>query len=197
LARINLLNWFNNGLLARLLHGPIQNSLHASVIRLKDAQSNISIEKILEDLRQRILDVTHQLGESPTHHSLREQLNDIGLVWQSISNVSFTLDHQAEERLKLDIPASAIMSDLALEVCSNAIRHGGAQNVSLYISSNAREIKLTVEDDGKPREPGKSVGVGSRFVDTCSTSWKYKRVGSKNRLVVGIPSEALNAAVTS
>ncbi len=198
LARINLLNWFNNGLLARLLHGPIQNSLHASVIRLKDANSQISIEKILEDLRQRILDATSQLSDPASNpHELRLQLQDIGSVWQSICNVTFVLDKNAEIRLHHDLPAAAIMSDLALEVCSNAIRHGGAKNVSLHITSHAREIKLTVEDDGKPREPGKSVGVGSRFVDTCSTSWKYRRAGSKNRLVVGIPSEFEDAVLTS
>lgn len=188
IARINLLSWFNLGVITRLLHGPIQNSLHATVIRLRDAAPETIVNAVIGELRQTIAAVDPRTGAwGDDDVTLQRRLEQIGDVWSGIAEISVELPAATSLQLRKDRPASAILVDLALEVCSNAIRHGGASAVALHMAAAERTVTLRVHDNGHERSANTGVGVGTKFLDTCSIDWHYARAADTNRLTIVIP----------
>jgi signal transduction histidine kinase len=188
IARINLLAWYNRGIVSRLLHGPIQNSLHATAIRLKNADPEVVVDYVIRDLRQRIAETSPttlvgKLDDADLNASLAEATR----LWRGIAEVKITVSPAALSALELDLPAAEIVLDLCNEACSNAVRHGKAKNVAIEVAVSGSLLELTVFDDGAGAAATTGKGLGTRFLDSCSVSWQISQREGKNLLQVQLP----------
>ena len=95
-------------------------------------------------------------------------LDDLGLVaaleWQGreVSRTSeMEVDVQSEnvsEALPDDYKVTIYR--LVQEALNNAVRHSGARNARVRVEQNGAHIRLTVNDDGRGFDPGRSRGMG-------------------------------------
>lgn len=191
IARVNLLAWYNRGIVSRLLHGPIQNAMHATLIRLRNRDTLTVVDNVIKELQQRI----SSANENPdsglgSFADLDSSFDDIRTLWNQIAEVSISCPSQVKDTLLLDKPAAAIVIDLCSEICSNAIRHGKATSVTIALEEKSPLITVKVTDNGSKPTEGNSNGLGRRFLDSCSISWNSSRVGNKNMLTVLLPGSA-------
>jgi hypothetical protein len=189
-ARVNLIDWFNKGLIARLLHGPIQNSLQAASIRLQDSSSE-NTEKVIEELSQRMNEIAPMIeAETLMAPDISKSLGVLIELWAGLANIDIFVDQAVQMQLGQDTPAAYITIDICQEICSNAIRHANAHAIEINIASNDREITISMIDNGNPRIGNTEFGIGTEFLSTCSIDWRYLRTSnSKNLLDIVIPTE--------
>jgi signal transduction histidine kinase len=189
-ARVNLIDWFNKGLIARLLHGPIQNSLQAASIRLQDSSSE-NTEKVIEELSQRMNEIAPMIeAETLMAPDISKSLGVLIELWADLANIDIFVDQAVQMQLGQDPPAAYITIDICQEICSNAIRHANAHAIEINIASNDREITISMIDNGNPRIGNTEFGIGTEFLSTCSIDWRYLRTSnSKNLLDIVIPTE--------
>ena len=189
-ARVNLIDWFNKGLIARLLHGPIQNSLQAASIRLQESPLE-NAEKVIEELSQRMNEIAPMIeSETLMAPDVSKSLGELVDLWNDLATIQVNIDQSVQMQLGQDPPAAYITIDICQEICSNAIRHANARAIEIDIASNDREITISMVDGGDPRIGNPGLGIGSEFLNTCSINWRYVRISnSRNLLEIVIPTE--------
>ena len=189
-ARVNLMDWFNKGLIARLLHGPIQNSLQAASIRLQESSVE-NTEKVIKELSERINEIAPMIeSETLMAPDVSKSLGELIELWNDLAKIQVNIDQSVQIQLEQDPPAAYITIDICQEICSNAIRHANARAIEIDIVSNDREITISMVDGGDPRIGNPEIGIGTEFLSTCSIDWRYVRTSnSKNLLEIVIPTE--------
>lgn len=189
-ARVNLIDWFNKGLIARLLHGPIQNSLQAASIRLR-ASSSEDTTKVIEELSQRMNEIVPMIeSESLMSPDIAKSMSELIELWSDLAKIQININQAVQIQLSQDPPAAYIAIDICQEICSNAIRHANARTIEIDIACGDREIGISMVDDGEPRNGSTGLGIGTEFLSTCSISWRFVRTtNSRNLLEVLIPLE--------
>ena len=189
-ARVNLIDWFNKGLIARLLHGPIQNSLQAASIRLQESSSK-ETERVIEELSLRMNEIAPMIeAETFMAPDLSKSLGELIELWTDLAKIQINIDQSVQIQLEQDPPAAYITIDVCQEICSNAIRHANTRAIEIDIFSSDREITISMIDDGNPRIGNIGFGIGTEFLSTCSINWRYLRTSnSKNLLEIVIPTE--------
>lgn len=191
IARINLLSWYHRGIVSRLLHGPIQNSMHAALIRLQNREIEAPVDNLIRDLKDRIenADTTEN---TVGVEGIQKSLKDMVSLWAGIAEGKVEIDPETLQTLSQDLPAAVILLDLTNELYSNAIRHGKATKLSIEISTTDKTVCIVAVDDGDTPSFSAGKGLGQRFLDNCSTSWSSTRVANLNRLEVVLPLSVLS-----
>jgi signal transduction histidine kinase len=189
IARINLLTWYRRGLISRILHGPVQNSIQVAILRMKSADENQNLE-IANEVIARIDNSLREILDPETSPELELQaLESIKETWRSVAEISIELTEQCREALRDDLAASSIVTDLVQEVCSNAIRHGNASQILVKSDSKDGVIEVSVLDDGSAHIDGEvKAGLGTQFLKSCSIDWRRERVDGKNLLHLAVPT---------
>lgn len=190
-ARVNLIDWFNKGLIARMLHGPIQNSIQAASIRLQGSSSE-NTEKVIQELSQRIDEIAPMIqSETLMAPDVSKSLGELIELWIDLAQIEISVDQLVYVQLEQDPPVAYIALDICQEICSNAIRHANAAEIEISIVSKDREVYISMVDDGNPRTGNPEFGIGTEFLNTCSIDWSYLRTAdSKNLLSIVIPTES-------
>jgi signal transduction histidine kinase len=190
-ARVNLLDWFNQGLISRLLHGPIQNSLQAASIRLQESPGAQNTDKVIQELSQRMNEIAPLIqAENFIAPDISKTLGDLIELWADLAKIEVFFEQAVQIRLEQDVPAAYIALDICQEICSNAIRHAKAKMIEIRITASGNAITIAMIDDGEPRKQNSEFGIGTEFLTTCSIDWRYVRnANSQNLLKIVIPSE--------
>ena len=83
--------------------------------------------------------------------------------WTAGTSIPVSIRFSGEHRrLSEDIEQNILR--IAQEAVTNVVKHSGAKNIRIHIQLDARNLVLTVEDDGRGFEPsGAFVGVGGHF----------------------------------
>jgi two-component sensor histidine kinase len=188
-ARLNLINWHEQGEFARVLHGPVQSAINKGIIRLGQSPSGISPADILKDVRteiDRALEPTLRWeGQAKAFEDLCRELAQ---TWAEVCQIDLSLSPGAKHALASDAPCATLCWDIVHESCSNAIRHGGASWISIRVSEPAeRELPLEVIDNGTPAESSAQPGLGSSMLDACSLRWNRARQTSQTVLTTSLP----------
>lgn len=192
IARVNLLSWHSRGVVTRLLHGPIQNAMHATLMKLRNAEPKKLIEDVIRELGDRIRSSNPITSESNLSLTkFQSMLSDTSRLWEGVAQIGIAVKPEDIEKIVADRPGSAILLDLINEACSNAIRHGGAQKIGVDVlvddSDYFDKIMITITDDGPNQALEHTQGLGQRFLDNCSLEWGERRILDRNRLVVSLP----------
>jgi two-component sensor histidine kinase len=189
IARINLLSWYKKGVISRLLHGPIQNSVQVALLRLKSADENKSGEIISEVIQRIDLALKEILDPKLGVKIERQTLNEITETWKGVADISLRISESCQEALRFDLPAASIVTDLLQEICSNAIRHGQAQKIQISANSVGGAIDIDVVSDNKKSftTDGQG-GLGTQFLNSCSIEWSRKIHGEIFELNLKVPT---------
>ena len=189
IARINLLTWYQKGVISRMLHGPVQNSIQVALLRMRSADESESMQIVNEVIEridhalQEVLDPkTSTVIEMQTLHSIEE-------TWKSVADVEIEMTEECRRACSEDIAASSIVTDLVQELCSNAIRHGNAKRIRVNADVKEGSMLIDVIDDGTFLvEKKRSAGLGMQFLDSCSIDWERRIVDDQNELSLRVPT---------
>lgn len=162
---------------AKYLHGEVQSELLSASMLLnqaaKEKNSRIGrrgIEKTAEILRRD--HSKYVVGEKLTPEARMQKIVD---AWAGIADVKIDLVGSgiiSEDR-------SSSLSDVIEELVSNSIRHGGASEISVSVSSSSNSLAVTYQDNGARRGEGKP-GLGSSLLKSLTRNVKISdsKVGS-------------------
>ncbi|MFM6980384.1 MAG: hypothetical protein ACKOWE_03155 [Micrococcales bacterium] len=188
IARANLLAWYNRGEIARMLHGPIQNSLHATLIRLKHSKPEAIVDTVIQELRDRITLSANSLSASTINaRKVHETLDAMVDLWAGIANIKYSVDERTVLTLQQDFAAAAIIFDLCNEVCSNAIRHGKATEVTISICTGDRVVIVDIVNNSFSQNEKGPSGLGSKLLESCSITWNSQSTKAGQKLNVSLP----------
>ena len=105
------------------------------------------------------------------------------------------MSDQVETTLKQDSICVETVLEIAREACSNAIRHGSAENIHLTLElAEADLVKLTVRNDGSKIDSQARRGVGSAYLDDCSYNHQLEMSQDGATLTATIPFRAKELA---
>jgi signal transduction histidine kinase len=170
IAALNGQHWMQKKQFARKIHGPIQSEVAAAAIRiersLRTGEVTESGEAALQNLRDRLAKI---LGDTKGTSAVRTVLGEIAETWHGLCEVEVSMAIDVERALKLDSICVETVLEIAREACSNAIRHGSAQNIHLSVELTEPDlVLLTVQNDGSKVDGQAKRGVGSAYLDDCT-----------------------------
>jgi len=184
-ARINLVNWYDNGQLSRLLHGEVQSALHFGIAKYEGGSSSSNRYKTLEEMQDQI---RNAFAKKPSLVDLEQLTKELAEFWSGICELKFDFSDQAIEALDRDQIAMSISWDLIKEASANSIRHGKATEVSILLRLRERDlIELQVANNGAAPQAETSTGLGSTMFNSCTTEWRLENGPEGIRLKAMIP----------
>ncbi len=172
IAALNGQHWLQKKQFARKIHGPIQSEVAAAAIRIERSLNTGEItesgEVVLQNLRDRLAKI---LDDTKGTSDVRPVLAEIAETWHGLCKIDLEMSEEVETTLKQDPTCVETVLEIAREACSNAIRHGSAENIHLTLELlSADLVKLTVKNDGTKIDSQARRGVGTAYLDDCSYS---------------------------
>lgn len=159
---------------SRVLHGPIQQAIHATLMRFKTNPEVSVRENLASDLRSRISQALDSLNSTEaTGENLVQVLTNLQALWSDNVDIQFTVDKLVEKELNSH-PATALsVSELVQEATSNAIRHGEAREVyiEVEITEDQRNLAITVSNNGLPVSAEAKAGLGTQLFEDLTIEW--------------------------
>lgn len=169
LARLNLLSWNKDGLFSRLLHGPIQNSIQVAILRMREGEKSGSSQKIIEGVLKNIDDsIAATIADRKSGKIDLDTLDEALNTWREICDIQLSFDASCRAALIQDPAASAILIDIVLEACSNAIRHGKSTEILVSLRLADHGVLLKIRDNGTWDSSKTSAGLGNEILESCS-----------------------------
>ena len=172
--------WHINRQTALMVHGSLQGALIATGMQLQTNgtnESEISIAiKRLEDGLNGVMQTESLKPVGEFLDSLKEAWSGIvALRWRAREKTLVTLDHH---------PAiSAALTEIAREGVNNAIFHGNAQTVEIFLDiTPPGNVQIVVEDDGGGTSGKFNAGLGTELLDSVTIRWALTRNRGLTRL---------------
>ena len=188
ISRFNLISWYKNGLISRLLHGPIQNNLQVAIMRIRAGDNEGDNSNIIQTVIQRIEQaIAGATDENRSAQNDLASMNDAIKAWKSVADIQIKLDAKCESVLIKDPAGCAIFTDIVMEVCSNAIRHGKSTQLLIDYRITSAGIELKVIDNGLENESNSDSGLGAELLTSCTIWLKRSRLDGLNELALELP----------
>ena len=192
IAALNGQHWLQKKQFARKIHGPIQSEVAAAAIRIERSLSTGEVtesgEVVLQNLRDRLAKI---LDDTKGTSDVRPVLAEIAETWHGLCKIDLEMSADVEKALKLDATCVETVLEIAREACSNAIRHGSAENIHLSVELQGTDlVKLTVQNDGTKIDADSKRGVGSAYLDDCSYNHELEMNQDGAILTATIPYRA-------
>lgn len=186
-ARARQVQWFQQRMLSRALHGPAQSALSAAAMRLDAArQEQRPLAPIIEETRTELLGVLGDVGHG-RDASLKATIEQLTSMWSRICAIDIDVDSATPTAMEVDAVARTIVADIITECVSNAIRHGGAGRIRVQVQCIDNLVHVSVWDDGAPPEAMGRRGLGSQLLDECAVQWRREAVGGGTQLTADLP----------
>jgi len=191
IARVGMVMWSNSGVMSRLLHGPVQNALHATLIRMRDQNPQTVIDEMLNELQSR-LDAAGESGINLVNGSSKDfvsQLNQVCDIWAGLAQFEFEIDPQVLKNLAKDDIANGILLDLCREHVSNAIRHGSAKYIRISLKAVEKAVQLEIIDEGITTAESNvgTPGIGTQILNACTITRSRTYHAGSNELRAQLP----------
>lgn len=185
------------GALARQLHGPVQVSLNAGAIRL-DRATAAGEDHMSADLAQTVADSVVEavagLAEVPEIvRDPRMALDRVRVTWEGLCQVTLEDSNGLLDDITTDPACASAVADIITESCSDAVRHGRAEHVSMALARPLDDVvRITVTDDGTGGLGGSggysgSPGLGSAFLDAVTLAWSRTTGAGGTVLTADLP----------
>ena len=192
IAALNGQHWLQKKQFARKIHGPIQSEVAAAAIRIERSLSTGEVtesgEVVLRNLRDRLAKI---LDDTKGTSDVRPVLAEIAETWHGLCKIELVMTEEVEHTLKRDATCVETVLEIAREACSNAIRHGSAENIHLTVEMADHDlVKLTVRNDGTRVDLDSKRGVGSAYLDDCTYSHQLEMDSDGTTLTATIPYRA-------
>lgn len=165
--------------IAKELHDDIIQSLFAEGMALQAAiamtrdpeavQARLSqavenIDRVIRDLRNYIFGLRPGIAAD---RQLEQSLRDLAAGYEESANVSFEVTTDPDV-VSLLAGRSAEILQVAREAISNAVRHSGADRVSVSLMRTGDYAMLEIADNGKGFDPEQATGRGQGLVNLAA-----------------------------
>lgn len=166
--------------LSRALHGPVQAAVTSAAMRV-EAGDMAGAEQLLTDA------IGHLDTGGDDQRGVARALDDIAAAWDGLCTVSVDVAPDAEEVIDADPPLASSVIDICTDACSNAVRHGDANHITVVARRSGDAVDLMVQDDGAPGEVAVLPGLGSATLDDVTLRWERRREGGSTVLRATLP----------
>ena len=186
LALVNQQIWVERRQWALRIHGTVQASLTAALVRLSKVGK---IDK--EDLklvREHIASARKGLVSSSSPFDLKKSLSRIKKTWKGIIEIKVKLSSDGAKMLLADQWAGVCANEIIKESVSNSMKHGKASKVKIRFETAERGfIRIVAEDNGRGLPNQFRPGLGSQLLDEIAFPWSLTKIPGGARLVARIP----------
>lgn len=166
--------------LSRALHGPVQAAVTAAAMRV-DAGDPAGAERLLIDA------IGHLDAPGHDERGIASALGDISAAWDGLCTVEVTMAPDAELAIDASPPLASTVVDICTEACSNAVRHGDAEYITVTARRTEDALDLVVRDDGAAGEAAALPGLGSAMLDDVTLHWERRREDGTTVLRATLP----------
>ena len=189
IARINLIVWNLQGVVARNLHGTVQSNLHASIFELNEMMKNNSDSKesVLIVQTKIIRSMKDAFSDDRKYIPLEDIFNQIRDSWRDVCTVQFNHNLKSMSILERDQPAKNTLIEIIRESISNAVRHAKSDYVDVHIESFNNTITINVKNNGKSFQTHSTKSQGFNFLNSVAVSYQILTEEDKTLLKVKIP----------
>ena len=186
LACLRQLQWSQQRMFARALHGPMQTLVVSGAARLRSAAEGEltgRVSQLRGDLLT-LLDMTTLTGDRLTW---QEGVRRIEATWEGIAAISFAVSEAALKALAVDPVVCDVAMEIVAEAVGNAVRHGDASVIDVDVTIAEEDLLIRVEDDGRGGL-GEGSGMGSQLLQDCCLRWeRHGRAGGGVVLWAALP----------
>lgn len=190
-TRTRMVLWWQNGALARALHGPVQTAILAAAARIRrnaayGTADTGMLDSEIDDMSRTLADVVMPRERPGGFH---QQVADLAVTWRALVEVQVDSSEASSTLIDGDPIVADIAANVIAEAISNASRHGASRRVVVRIDvQSPAELHIAVDDDGCGRATiGEVRGLGTAQLDACALEWDYRTVEQGNRLQVTLP----------
>ncbi len=189
-ARSNAEMWQKQRTLSTFLHGQVQNSISAAVIRFDMARSNEQdIAVAATQARNTSTSAIESIANPPEAHLfLDDAFDSIALGWDGVCKVSIEVAESLNRAINTDPSCSRLTVDIIQESIANAIRHGKSDAVQVSLSLWAtNEVQIEITDNGLGLPAEIDAGLGTKLLNDCAISWSRVNTQTGVRLLCLVP----------
>lgn len=162
--------WVARRRISYVMHGTLQSSINAAVIRL-GATQNPSPE-LIDQIRNDISVSLEQIWQDKLEKlSLARAQLSITQVWLGAVDVAWNVSAATNTILDLNPIASECLGEISREAVSNASKHGKATRVEITIEVDKSKVFFEAVDNGNALDTGKTQGLGSELLNEVCTAW--------------------------
>jgi len=186
LAVVNQQIWVERRQWALRIHGTVQASLTAALVRLSKAGK---VDKQdLKLVREHIASARKGLVASSTPFDLKKSLSRIKKTWKGILEIKVKLSSDGAKKLLSDQWAGVCANEIIKESVSNSMKHGKATSVKIRFEiAEPGFIRIVAEDNGRGLPNQFRPGLGSQLLDEIAFPWSLTKIPGGARLVARIP----------
>lgn len=178
---------------SRVLHGPVQDAVAASLLRVQQLPAGAQLgPDELKQIRQPIEDALSLLSTPESSiRNVSQALRELTELWNGVVSIELDLDENAISAIASSEGTNSTVVELLREAISNAIRHGDASKVVVNVSldSAQKDIQLRVTNNGKPVSTEDTSGIGTKLLEELSLSWSRYNFGGEVILEIVVPLE--------
>ena len=186
LAVVNQQIWVERRQWALRIHGTVQASLTAALVRL--SKTGKMGKDDLKLVREHISSARKGLVASSTPFDLKKALSRVKKTWKGIVEVKIKLSSDGAKKLLADQWAGVCANEIIKESVSNAMKHGKATNVKIRFEiAEPGFIRIVAEDNGRGLPNQFKPGLGSQLLDEIAFPWSLTKIPGGSRLVARIP----------
>ncbi|HEV8024664.1 MAG TPA: ATP-binding protein, partial [Candidatus Nanopelagicales bacterium] len=155
---------------ALVLHGSVQSQLHACAMTIDEAARNGDMVEVNRALMQaRAILAQPDLDRIERQSRTLSELIDAQTAqWSGLLAVTVNTDPASSGMKGL---RAEHVADIVEEAIANAVHHGAARAVSVWIAWEGEHLTITVQDNGSGPGEG-SPGLGSRLFSSFGGRWE-------------------------
>jgi len=191
-VRTRQLTWFQQRMVARALHGPVQMAVTAAAIRLDSAiRTDAVTVGVADQIRTELLAVLDVLDEPEgSVVTFGEGLERMRSTWEGTCVIDDHVSPVAAQVMATDGVIRSILIDIVSEAVSNAVWHGHATTATIRIDvvgDDLDELLVEVITDSRGIEEPKRQGLGTQLLDECTLRWRREATDAGDVLTAALP----------
>jgi len=168
--------------LARELHGSVQAKLASAHLELE----KINLGKVdnSERVNQILAEIENTIQTFDNHQPERIDLpklaSSIRENWASVAEVNCHISDKDLKSIHRDVMIGTTLIDVIPELVFNAIKHGKANLINIFIGfKNEKVVELVVQDNGRNELMNVGSGLGTKILNESAISWNRERVAAQ------------------
>jgi nitrate/nitrite-specific signal transduction histidine kinase len=154
--------------LAQFLHGSMQAKLNSVASRIEARGKTGSLEDYIHEIEGLLNAAVTEFSQQRVS-SIEEIVLRLERDWSGLIQLSFAINPTPLTDQQLEIVREVMNEGIA-----NAVRHGFASRVSIYLSA---DLELRIVDDGTGPREGPH-GLGSTYFESISDDWELTDTGA-------------------
>ncbi len=158
---------------ARTLHGTVQTRLISCAVAIERAAKQQDVESFQRALHEANVVLARPRQDSRADTTVAGEVERKVELWSGLCDITVEIDpavRQVEGRTARDV------GRVVEEGLGNAIKHGDAARIEVFVRVESDGILVDVIDDGHGIAGGK-LGLGSALLDNSCRSWSLRDTG--------------------